>query len=403
MMKKRTVVGATISAVALAVSGCSGAGSSAGSSDDGTYDVFLSAGISAQGVLAANAQTSILAAKAGAKVQNDQGGINGEPVNLTIIDDGGDPTKAVTNLRKAINENKPDLYLNSGPSSVASAVLPVLKSGNILSFNIAPTEDSGDPDEYPLNFDLSPSAEFQAHAIVKHAKSQGYSRIGVLHGNTAFGEQFGDGASKWLSNTGLEEVGNQEYDVDSLDMTAQLQALKNSGAEFVILDAYGASLGHVLDGVERLGWDIPMVGDTSVSATDLVSNDPPNGVLGTNKAESLKTEVYASTVHTPDDDRVNKMVDTMASLGEIPTTLIMAWNYDPFPLVASAARTTGGTEPKQIAAALEDKDVQKDAETATLSEHNFSSDSHSPTPDLSEVVITTPTRLINGQFGNPEA
>ncbi len=69
---------------------------------DEPYRVLVTGGISAQGALAANAKTSILAAKAGAQVQNEAGGIGGRRIELTVVDDGGDPTKAVTELRKAI-------------------------------------------------------------------------------------------------------------------------------------------------------------------------------------------------------------------------------------------------------------------------------------------------------------
>ncbi|GAA3169931.1 hypothetical protein GCM10020255_057970 [Rhodococcus baikonurensis] len=134
-----------------------------------------------------------------------------------------------------------------------------------------------------------------------------------------------------LEKVGLKAAGNEEYDAAALDMTAQLQSLKNAGATAIALDAYGAPLGYVLQSLERLGWDVPLIGNTSVSATNLIANDPPAGVLGTPQVKNLVTQVFTSTVFDPNNALVTTMVDTMASLGSIPSTLILADNYDAFP------------------------------------------------------------------------
>jgi branched-chain amino acid transport system substrate-binding protein len=149
---------------------------------------------------------------------------------------------------------------------------------------------------------------------------------------------------------------------------------------------------------------VPLIGNTSVSATNLIANDPPAGVLGTPQVKNLVTQVFTSTVFDPNNALVNTMVDTMASLGSIPSTLILADNYDAFPLVAAAAEKVGSsTDPKKLAEALETAEVQENAKTAFLSRYNFSSDNHGPNPDTSELKFISPTKILNGQFGNPAA
>ncbi|MDH6679721.1 branched-chain amino acid transport system substrate-binding protein [Rhodococcus sp. LBL1] len=403
MGSSRPSVAAAIAAASvLVLAGCGSADSAENGGPDQPYRVLVTGGLGAQGVLAANAQTSILAAKAGVEVQNQAGGIGGRQIELTVVDDGGDATTAVTKVREAINKEKPDLVLNSGPSSVAAAVLPILKQNDILSFNIAPTPDSTDPSKFPLNFDLSPSTADNARSVVGHAKEKGYDNIGVIHGSTAYGEQFGKEMTSALEKAGLKQAGNEEYEATALDMTAQLQALKNAGTKALALDAYGAPLGYVLQSMQRLGWDVPLIGNTSVSSTNLIANEPPNGVLGTPEVKNLVTQVYTSTVYDPNDAAVNKMVDTMASLGTIPSTLILAYNYDAFPLVAAAAEKAGTTtDSEKLAQALETEEVQKDAATAIFARYNFTADNHSTNPVQDEMKFIAPTRIINGQYGNP--
>ncbi|WP_182347164.1 ABC transporter substrate-binding protein [Tomitella gaofuii] len=393
-------------AASLVLAGCAGSDSSGGSGGGGddTYDVMVTAGLSAQGVLAANAQTSVLAAKAGAKVINEQGGIGGKQVELTVVDDGGDPTTAVTKLREAINSgDKPDLFLDSGPSTIAMAVLPVLKQNKILSFNISPAEGTDDPSKFPLNFDIAPGPESTNRGIAQYAKEQGYNSIGILHSNSGSGEAYGAAAKEQITAAGMNVVGTETFDTASLDMTPQLLSLKNAGAKVLVLDAYGAPLGHVLDNMQRLGWDVPIIGETTVSATNLIARTPPEGVLGTPKVENLVTQVFQSMVYDPDDENVNTMIDTMAGLGKITTTSMLAYNYDAFFLVAAAAEETGNTDPHDLADALTDPSVQEKAETAVLPRYNFTEERHAsnPAPDVYRYVAPTP--LVNGQFGNPDA
>ncbi|NKS18155.1 ABC transporter substrate-binding protein [Rhodococcus hoagii] len=396
------LVAAAVSTLLLVSCGTADPAESDGA--DEPYRVLVTGGISAQGALAANAQTSILAAKAGAQVQNEAGGIGGRRIELTVVDDGGDPTKAVTELRKAITAQKPDLYLSSGPSAVSAAVLPILKQNDILSFGMAPTSDSTDPSKFPLNFDVGVGPTESARGIVGFAKEKGYDDIGVVHGSTAYGESFGKEMTSALKDAGLEQAGNEEYEATALDMTAQLQALKNAGAKAIALDAYGAPLGYVLQSMQRLDWDVPLIGNISVGATNLVANEPPAGVLGTPASENLVVQVFGSTVHDTDAETVNRMVDTMASLGTISSTLVIAGQYDAFPLVAAAAEYAGTTtDAAKLAEALETEEVQANASTAFFSRYHFTADDHGPNPDQDEMRFIAPTKVLNGQFGNPRA
>lgn len=396
---------AVAGAAALVLAGCAGSDDGgSGGGDDDTYHVMITAGLSTQGVLAANAQTSVLAAKAGAQVINEQGGIGGKKVELTVVDDGGDPTKAVTELRKAISTgDAPDMYLDSGPSTVAMAVLPVLKQEKILSFNIAPAEGTDDPSQYPLNFDLAPGPQANNVGIADYAKQQGYDDIGILHSSSGSGEAYGKAAQEEVAKAGMKVVGTETFDPAALDMTPQLASLKNAGAKALILDAYGAPLGHILDNIQRLGWDVPIIGQTTVSATGLIAKTPPDGVLGTPKAANLVTQVFQSTVYDPQDDAVNTMVQTMAGLGEITAPLILADNYDPYFLVAAAAEKTGNTDAEDIAQALVDPDVLDSAQTAFLPRYRFTADSHASNPAPDAFRYVAPSALVNGQFGNPGA
>jgi branched-chain amino acid transport system substrate-binding protein len=398
---------AAMAVAVLALVGCGGSdsGGDAGASEQ-PYRVLITAGLSAPGVLATNSQTSVLATKASVDVINEAGGVDGRQVELTVVDDAGDPTQAVTALREAMNgDEKPDMYVTSGPSTVSAAVLPIAKQSNVLSFNIGPTPDSPDPAVYPLNFDLSPSAADHIEAFAAYMEEQGYQSVGILHSNSAYGASFGQAAEDAFGRAGFDVVGNEEYSVEALDMTPQLTALQSGDPDVLVLDAYGGPVGYVLQSKARLGWDVPILGNLSVAATGLITADPPDGMLGTPELADLEVQVFQSTVYSPDQpDEVTEMLEAMTAIGEIPSTLILAYNYDALRLVAAAAESVGSADdPQALAEAIEDPKVQEAANTALLPTYNFSEKSHSPNAQPEAYAFVTPSRLVDGQFGNPGA
>ncbi|TQC45894.1 ABC transporter substrate-binding protein [Rhodococcus sp. WS4] len=404
MRIRSSALTAALAVTALAVTGCAGSGADEADAAGSPYRVLVTGGISGQGALAANAQTSVLSAKASAETVNRAGGVGGRQVEITVVDDAGDATNAVSKLREAIASGKtPDLFLNSGPSTITTATLPILAQNKILSFNIGPTEDSANPEKYPLNFDLASGPAENAETIARYIKGKGYQSVGVVHSSSAYGEVFGQAMEDALSGEGVSSTGSEEYDTAALDMTAQLQSLKNRGTQALVVDAYGAPLGYLLTSLQRLDWNIPLIGNTSVAGTSLVSKPAPDGVLGTPATANLVMHVMSSTVYDAQDTAVNTMVENMKAMGDIPSTLILADNYDALPLVAAAANKAGSSDPEALADALENQEVLDSAETAFSPSYHFTAESHASKPGDEAYKFVPPSPLLNGQYGNPSA
>jgi branched-chain amino acid transport system substrate-binding protein len=321
---------------------------------------------------------------------------------VTVSNDNGDPTTAVTNLLNAIHSgNKPDLYLNSGPSTIPAATLPILTANHILSFNMGPTANSFDPAKFPYNFDVAAGPTDFLQGFVLTMKEDGYKTVGIIHGNDAYGSVFGADAASAFQAAGFKITSNQAYDVTALSMIPQLQAIQATKPNVLIMDGYGAPVGYLLKGLQQLGWNVPILADDSVSATSLVSTPPPTGFEGSSLLKNLKMQVFTSTVYSPSASLVNQAVKAMTSLGTIDSTLILAYNYDAFPLVYAAAKYAHSTSPAALAAALAKPAVQAAAKTAILSRYNFTATNHSPAPGANEFAFISPTQIVNGQYGHP--
>jgi branched-chain amino acid transport system substrate-binding protein len=402
-MRRRLLATSVILTAALAAAACSSSsgGSGGGGSSSAPYRVMVTGGLSATGVLAANAETSVLAAQAGAKVINTEGGIDGRKVVVTVSNDNGDPTTAVTNLLNAIHSgDKPDLYLNSGPSTIPAATLPILTANHILSFNMGPTANSFEPSKFPYNFDVAAGPTDFLQGFVLTMKQDGYKTVGIIHGDDAYGSVFGSQAAAAFQAAGFKVSSNQAYDVTALTMIPQLQAIQATKPDVLVMDGYGAPVGYLLKGLQQLGWNVPILGDTSVSATTLVSTPPPTGYEGSSLVKNLKIQVFNSTVYSPSATLVNQAVKAMTGLGKIDSTLILSFNYDALPLVQAAAKYAHSTTTAALAAALVKPAVQASAKTAILPRYNFTATNHSPQPGGSVFTFISPTLIVNGQYGH---
>lgn len=403
--KRLAAVAAGIVVSSMALAGCSGGDADAGDNGGGDaggdpIKIVVLGGMGAEGILADNATTAVTAALASVDAVNDMGGILDREVEITHLEDNADPTVAVTKLREYIaTEGKPALVMNSGPSTITEAMLPILTQNQIVSFNIGPTTGSGDPSVNPYSFDLSASVPDYLGSFVDEMDDRGYENVAILHGSSAYGELFGQLGETTFADAGFTVTGNEGFDNAALDMTPQLSALQQGDPDVLVLDAYGAPLGYVLQSLEKLGWDVPVMGNSSVAATGLIATPAPDGVLGTDQVKNLTMQVYSSTQYNPDDTKVNEAVERMLAAGDIKSSLILAYNYDSALLFKAAAEKAGGIDdPDALVEALIDPEVQKAAETAILANYAFEKDAHSPHVSPDQFAFIPPGELVNGQF-----
>lgn len=132
--------------VAVAAIVVSGGALAQGNSPAGgaTYKVLV---ISAQtGPTAAFAGKILLPGiEAGVDDLNAHGGLLGKRVEVTSLDDQGDPTKSVSVLQTALaSGNRPNMVFATVSSASALAMAPILQRENILTFTIVGSERTKD-------------------------------------------------------------------------------------------------------------------------------------------------------------------------------------------------------------------------------------------------------------------
>jgi branched-chain amino acid transport system substrate-binding protein len=395
---------AAAAAAAALVAGCGDSGSDAasGGATDGPIQVILSGALSEQGSVGVNANMMVMSAKAAIAEINASGGLLGRQLQATVVDDGGNATTAVTKLQDVVNSGqKPAAFFNSGPSNTSAATLPILNQNGILTFNEAPTKDSADATKYPLSFDMAPAPANSAEAFCPYAKSQGWTKVAILNIDSAYGNPVSAAAKSACEQGGVTVTGTAKFATDALDLTPQLQSLRAGNPQAVIFVGYGAPVGYGLKNLDTIGWDVPVLGDIAVAASQAVSSKPPAGYVGTPLVKNIKFQVFQSTVQGAGAGKpanTDAMVTEIKKQGAIQTSLILAYQYDAVQLFAAAAKKANTvTDAKAIAQALATLGPGE-AKTGVFTQYFYTATDHSSNEPPDAFTFVPPSVPVDGQF-----
>lgn len=171
--------------------------------------------------------------------------IAGEKLNVIVLDDGGDPTKGVTNAKKFTTEDKVDLIVGSAATPVAIAMAGVAAEAQTVQYMMSPATLPAGRDTW--SFRLPQSNAVMAHALIDHMKKKGIKTLGFLGYTDAYGEG-------WLNDFKAESAklgGPQIVAVERFarpDTSVTAQALKlvsaNPPAILVVASGSGAAMPH---------------------------------------------------------------------------------------------------------------------------------------------------------------
>jgi branched-chain amino acid transport system substrate-binding protein len=391
---------AFVVASSLVLTACGGdsGGDGDGGSDAEPYRIMLSAGEEAS-FGSDMLVTGNVCAEAAVDVVNEDGGINGRQIELIQSPDNADPAAALTALNEQIAEQKPDAYLVSSGSGVSAAVAEALDRNDIIFADSANIPATNDPENNPYAFHLAAPQSAIAESFAVELEEQGYESVAILRGNSAYAKLFGEEVESVLTEQGFDVVSAVEYDSAALDLTAPVGEVQASDPDVLILNGYGAPVGYALDAIQKVGWDVPVLGDTSVTASPLVTTEPPDGLLGTPAEENLRIQVTQSLVPSVAGETVAEAVEQMKATGELRSSLTNCQNYDAVILIAAMGNAAESTDPADMIEQLYDPEVTgPDSGTAIYAERTYSEDNHSPQVPADTHIFVEPAPVVDGQL-----
>ncbi|HEY3047834.1 MAG TPA: ABC transporter substrate-binding protein [Polaromonas sp.] len=111
---------------------------------------------------------------------NAAGGIHGRKIELTTMDDVGNPETTLANTKKLLDQRVFSLFGYYGSPQV-TVVNPLLKDSDLLLFAPMAAADELRGAVFPNVYSIRPGYSEEAAAITRHAKTLGMRKLAILH------------------------------------------------------------------------------------------------------------------------------------------------------------------------------------------------------------------------------
>ena len=167
--------------------------------------------------------------------------IAGQKVNWIILDDASDTTRAVTNTRKLISENKADLIIGSTITPNSLAMVDVAAEAETPMISLAASARIIDPANPKSKwiFKTPQNDSLMADAVIAHMKANGVKTLGYVGFNDAYGEGWLAEIKRAIGPAGISLVAEEKYNRNDASVTGQVLKLVASNADAVLIGASG--------------------------------------------------------------------------------------------------------------------------------------------------------------------
>jgi ABC-type branched-subunit amino acid transport system substrate-binding protein len=171
---------------------------------------------------------------------NAGGGVNGRKIELSTLDDVGNPDTTLANTKKLLDQKVFSLFGYYGSAQV-TAVNPLLKDTDILLFAPMAGADELRGSLYPNVYSVRPGYSEEAAMITRHAETLGMRKLAILHGKDPESLAALDSAERTMGGLGANLVAKSSLSGGSVATSVDQVLAKKPESVLVISDASGAA------------------------------------------------------------------------------------------------------------------------------------------------------------------
>jgi len=271
---------------------------------------------------------------------NENGGINGTPVELTILDNKSDETQAVLAV-KTLLEKDVLAVLGCSSSGPSMAMINTVQSEKVPMISMAAASGIVEPvSDRQWVFKTAQSDIVTVNKIIKHLKEKGISEVAFLYMNNAYGDGGRQTFVSAAEESGIEIVVEDKFEASDKDMTPQLTRIKASQAQALIIWAIPPSASIVTKNFKDLGLSIPLIHSHGVGNQKFIE-------LAQGAAEGVILPIgkLAVASQIPDSDPqkevLEKYISDYTERYNSPPVSFGGYAWDAFNLLVKAIETAG--------------------------------------------------------------
>ncbi len=294
--------------------------------------------------------SALAGARQAAEELNAAGGVLGKKVVIVECDDVGAPPKAIQNTNELVDNVKVNAMLGGVNSGNMLAWLHIVQQKKIPTISpvATATDITGRYAKTPPNyvFRVSMRDRDQIALLAAYAaRASKNGKVAIIADTTGYGQQGAKDALEILALHKITPVANEKFGPKDTDMSSQLNKIKASGADTLIVYALADSNAHVMRSLEKISY-FPT---TLASWANLSS--PFLRIAGPELAAKM---IFTASITEDSSPESKALYDTlMKGNGRVPTYVMAAQAYDSVKLIAAAMEQAKSTDGAAVQAALQ--------------------------------------------------
>ena len=285
---------------------------------------------------------------------NKEGGINGRPVKLYMADTESNPAKAVAAFKRLVTKDRVVAVIGPTTTGAGMACMSAIGEAKIPVVGCIGGTPFVEPVEKRYWAFKSPQKTVTAvERIYTFLKKKGWKKVALLTASNKFGQEGEQSLTKIAPKYGIEILGQEAFDVKSVDMSVQLSKLDKLNPDAIICWTVGPAGAKVAKNAKQI----------KLKAKLFQCHGQPDPIYIKLAGEAANGTYMPSTKlmvadQLPDDDPQKSLLlkfvteyEKERKYGEVSTHSGYAW--DAMQIIAKAMGKAGTTNPQKVRDAIE--------------------------------------------------
>ena len=289
---------------------------------------------------------------------NDDGGIDGHPVELVLLDSGSTEGTAVNQFRKLAIEENVHAILGPSSSGESIALQTFSKDLTVPTIALASSSKIVEPaEDATYIFKQYSGTNESLMAQLEFVQSEGWTKVGLLHTNDGYGQDPASRIEGVAAEYDIEVTGIEAFDATTTDVTAQLNKLDEGAPDVVLVWAVNPANAVVAKSASSIGFTAALFNAPGAGSAAYIEN-AGDAAEGTYLQGSVVLAPESLAEDSPQFEITNTLVDDFqAEYGEAAGQYA-ANGWDGAILLENAIRAAGLPDPADVQAT---RDAIRDA------------------------------------------
>lgn len=320
-----------------------------------------------------------------------RGEVGGETIRLIQLDDASDPTAAVRNARKLVEQEKVDFLLGTSGAPQTFAMATVAAELKVPMVAISPIAEPPKGDGGPWVVQIPQPQKLLAQAIVADMKKRNIKSVGFIGFSDALGDLMYDSLTGAAQEAGIKVVNNERY--ARTDTSVMPQVLKTLAARPEAIMVGGTATPGALPvlALSERGYKGVIYGNNGMISTDFlrVAGKAAEGLI-------CPTGPVAVAEQLPDSNPIKPVALAYRAAyekahGSKPTDGFSAYAFDGWVVFTDAAKRAlaSGAKPgtSEFKQALREALMSSKEVVGTHAVYNFTPQSSAGVDERSRVLV----------------